>query len=445
MANKQINDLPVGVSIDPEADSVPFWDAGAGVTRRISPSDMFAGSFAEINHTHSLDQISATYATALDKVAPIDADTVPLADSTAGNVLRKLSWANLKATLKTYFDTLYNLYVHPNHAGDVTSAADGATTIVGNAVTNAKAADMAQNTVKGRITASTGDPEDLTATQVRTVLNVASGADATGSTITALAAKTTPVDADAVVITDSAASGAPKRTLWSNIKATLKTYFDTLYVALTGDQTVAGVKTWANNAIFNANIGIGAISSGSKLTIQTSNAKGANITENAIVLHSNNVSSQFQLIAGLGLTTLVASEYAYLQSVEQGVAFRPVILNPSGGNVGIGTTSPQGILHAHDGTGGFLSIAKTGVAGTAITVVPDGTGDCLYRLQCQYVVRASDGTVTSGASNVNNNSSNILYSAGSTLILGVNANGSIYVQRTSGSLTFTVALDMVWL
>jgi hypothetical protein len=191
--------------------------------------------------------IGAVIHAAAAKVTPVDADTMPLIDSAASNVLKKVTWANIKATLKTYFDTLYNLYVHPNHTGDVTSVADGATTIAADAVTNAKAANMAADTIKGRANgAGTGDPTDLTATQVRTIINVANGADVTGTAITALATKTTPVDADAVVITDSAASDAPKRTLWSNIKATLKTYFDTLYVALTGDQTVAGVKTFSS-------------------------------------------------------------------------------------------------------------------------------------------------------------------------------------------------------
>ncbi len=42
------------------------------------------------------------------KATPVDADFVGLMDSAASNVLKKLSWANVKATLKTYFDTLYS-------------------------------------------------------------------------------------------------------------------------------------------------------------------------------------------------------------------------------------------------------------------------------------------------------------------------------------------------
>jgi hypothetical protein len=44
---------------------------------------------------------------ATSKATPVDADELPLVDSAASNVLKKLTWANLKATAKTYFDTLY--------------------------------------------------------------------------------------------------------------------------------------------------------------------------------------------------------------------------------------------------------------------------------------------------------------------------------------------------
>jgi len=67
--------------------------------------------------------------------------------------------------------------------GDVTSAGStfngtvnntNATTIAANAVTNAKLADMAVNTIKGRVTAGTGDPGDLSPAQVRTMITDAS-------------------------------------------------------------------------------------------------------------------------------------------------------------------------------------------------------------------------------------------------------------------------------
>jgi hypothetical protein len=79
-----------------------------------------------------------------------------------------------------------NAYVHPNHSGEVTSTGDGATVIAAgavgttkladDAVTDAKLANMAEARIKGRAAgAGTGDPTDLTAAQVRTMLGVAEG------------------------------------------------------------------------------------------------------------------------------------------------------------------------------------------------------------------------------------------------------------------------------
>jgi len=70
-------------------------------------------------HTHSIAQITnlqtaldskydaALLAAAAVKATPVDADTVLSLDSAAGNALKRLTWASIKATLKTYFDTLY--------------------------------------------------------------------------------------------------------------------------------------------------------------------------------------------------------------------------------------------------------------------------------------------------------------------------------------------------
>jgi len=73
------------------------------------------------------------------KTTPVDADTVPLIDSAASNVLKKLSWANIKATLKTYFDGLYqpiatiltSLSNLTNAAGVLTNNGSGTLTYTG--------------------------------------------------------------------------------------------------------------------------------------------------------------------------------------------------------------------------------------------------------------------------------------------------------------------------
>jgi hypothetical protein len=60
----------------------------------------------------------------------------------------------------------------PAYTGDVTSSAGGlANTIPNNTVTNAKAADMAANTLKGNNTGASADPLDLTGTQATALLD----------------------------------------------------------------------------------------------------------------------------------------------------------------------------------------------------------------------------------------------------------------------------------
>ena len=112
---------------------------------------------------------------------------------------------------------------------------------------------VGNNTLIGRLSGGGSAIDDLSASQVRTLLNVEDGADVTdaanvASTIHAATSKTTPVDADEIPITDSAASFGLKKLTFANLKATL----NTLYVALTGNQTIAGNKTFSGDAVFTS-------------------------------------------------------------------------------------------------------------------------------------------------------------------------------------------------
>ena len=65
---------------------------------------------------------------AASKTTPVDADELPLLDSASTFAVKRLTWANLKATLKTYFDTLYGpgsqpLVVVPFYPGVPTASA----------------------------------------------------------------------------------------------------------------------------------------------------------------------------------------------------------------------------------------------------------------------------------------------------------------------------------
>jgi len=70
------------------------------------------------------------------------------------------------------------VYTHPNHSGDVTSSGDGTTTIGNDKVTYAKIQNVsATDRILGRDTAGAGDVEEITPANLRTMINVADGAN----------------------------------------------------------------------------------------------------------------------------------------------------------------------------------------------------------------------------------------------------------------------------
>ena len=98
--------------------------------------------------------------------------------------------------------------------------------IPANSVSNDKLAQTATNTIKGRKSAGQGNVEDLSASDVRTMLNIQDGADVTNTVLEA-AGDTTIADNDKLVLVDvSVSSGSKIRTvLWSAIKTALNNLF----------------------------------------------------------------------------------------------------------------------------------------------------------------------------------------------------------------------------
>lgn len=107
-------------------------------------------------------------------------------------------------------------------------------TVADDSITNAKLANVATGTIKGRTTSGTGDPEDLTPAQARGVLNVAEGATANASdaslrdrsTHTGTQAASTISDFSSTVSGNATVAGALQRSGGT----------------MTGLLTVAGVK-----------------------------------------------------------------------------------------------------------------------------------------------------------------------------------------------------------
>lgn len=117
-------------------------------------------------------QVATITANAKGLVTAVSNTTIQIAESQVTNLVSDLAG---KQATGSYITAL---------TGDVTASGPNsvAATIAANAVTNAKAAQMATQTIKGRTTAGTGNAEDLTATQATAILNAFVGDSGSGGT-----------------------------------------------------------------------------------------------------------------------------------------------------------------------------------------------------------------------------------------------------------------------
>lgn len=71
------------------------------VSQAVNPDRFFSDVVQPISESTGFDLAATTHA-ATSKSTPVDADELPIADSNSGFTLKKLTWANLKATLSSW-------------------------------------------------------------------------------------------------------------------------------------------------------------------------------------------------------------------------------------------------------------------------------------------------------------------------------------------------------
>lgn len=355
--------------------------------------------------------------------------------------------------------------------GDVTaSAGSNATTIANDAVTNAKAANMAQSTIKGRAAgAGTGDPTDLSTAQVATIVFGSTGAydqanDRMGIGTASPSAKLHIVNAgtagrDDILIesanpdlefyeTDAAANNRYWRIGANGEVFRIRTVDDANSTAndiMTADRTGITVDAvnFPNGNIFIGNTG----TAPQKLTID-----GVTRMREAA---STRYRMDMRMTGGDGTVTVYD---------DTGAVYRPYIFEAStikfltgtaatnntfidaSGNLGIGTASPQGKVHAHDGTGGYWFGSKTAVAGTAVTIIPNGTGDVTRGFYVIGFARLSTGATLPISSSAPNGSAVLLDQGfgANQLEIACAADGTLTAQRLVGTATWDLVMLIVW-
>ncbi|MDI9407806.1 MAG: hypothetical protein QM523_01005 [Candidatus Pacebacteria bacterium] len=150
-----------------------------------TPADIGAATAAQANATHTGDATGATaltLATVNSNVGSFGSATQVMTQTVNAKGLTTAAASvaiAIPASQITDFATAVAAtaavaantakVTNATHTGDVTGS--GALTIANDVVTNAKLANVATATIKGRTTAGTGDPEDLTGTQATALLD----------------------------------------------------------------------------------------------------------------------------------------------------------------------------------------------------------------------------------------------------------------------------------
>lgn len=172
-----------------------------------------------------------------------------------------------------------------------------------------------------------------------------------GTWINGLTSKTTPVDADQVVLMDSADSNKSKKLSWSNIKATLKTYFDTLYagnstILKTAQSQTAVTGSTSNTIAYSAAISANTFTTDDFLTLWYRHIRTtttATITINVYYNTANNLSGATLIRSYIATAATYLTELGMISTVKSSTVTRTRDLTSGTASIvrdGINTSNP---------------------------------------------------------------------------------------------------------
>jgi hypothetical protein len=263
--------------------------------------------------------------------------------------------------------------------GDVTATGPGsvAATIANTAVTNAKMANMAQSTLKGRAAGvGTGDPTDLTATQATDILNAFTGDSGAGGVKGLVPA---PASGDAAASKFLKADGT-----WSTTPDT-----DTGITQLTGDVT-AGPGSGSQAATIGANkVTYAKIQTVTASRLLGNDASGTACEELTVSgglefttggIQRSALTGDVTATAGSNATTIANDAVTTAKIINDAVTDAKLrnsgalsvigrSANSSGDPADISATAASGaVLRESGSTVGFGTVATAGIADAAVTL-----------------------------------------------------------------------------
>ena len=297
--------------------------------------------------------------------------------------------------------------------GDVTGSGTGsfAATIAANAITNNKLAQMSTQTFKGRNTAGTGNPEDLTVAQVQTMLNI--------SNLTNY--KVIKVKAD--FPTPSAGVITLVANTYYLINGSINLGTDRLVTS--GDCKIEGLSAFSDNLIYT----------GTATALFNSTDHNVSITNLSLI--STGATSKVFEVSNVGKT----KNFVFQNSV--------ITSSISGGNITGYANVLLNVINMFSNTTGFTFIGNGNLflsnvncnsssLGTQVTL-PSGTYNRVSIRNCVFDVAATNTglNIQAGSITVTNNISIIAnaFSGLGTLTTGFTVNNSNYVVESNSRLS----------